>query len=57
MYPDDRRRYLSHLKECVAIARKYGYTAQEVANDVILLSRPRHIPGGVKSSPGRIFEA
>lgn len=41
MSTEDRLRYLDRLQECVAIAIKYGYTPDQVATDIRLLSTPQ----------------
>lgn len=38
----DKMKYLDALKECVTIAVKNGYTREQVANDILLLSTPPH---------------
>lgn len=40
MNTEDRLRYLDRLQECVAIAIKNGYTPEQVATDIRLLSTP-----------------
>ena len=40
MDASDRLRYLDRLQECVAIAIKNGYTPEQVATDIRLLSTP-----------------
>lgn len=36
----DRQRYMASLQECVAIAIRNGYTPDQVATDIRLLSTP-----------------
>lgn len=38
----DKMKYLDALQECVTIAVKNGYTREQVANDILLLSTPPH---------------
>lgn len=36
----DRIAYLEHLQECVNIASRNGYSPDQVATDILLLSAP-----------------
>lgn len=36
----DRKRYMASLQECVAIATRNGYTPEQVATDIRILSTP-----------------
>lgn len=40
MNTSDRLRYLESLRECVAIAIRNGYTPEQVATDIRVLSTP-----------------
>jgi len=35
-----REEYYRHILETVKLARSYGFTTQDVVNDVVLLSTP-----------------
>lgn len=41
MNTSDRLRYLESLRECVAIAIRNGYTPEQVATDIRVLSTPQ----------------
>lgn len=40
MNTEDRNAYLEHLQECVNIASRNGYSPDQVATDILLLSAP-----------------
>jgi len=40
MNTEDRLRYMDRLQECVAIAIRNGYSPDQVATDIRLLSTP-----------------